>query len=196
MGDFMKNLARDFPLPYINPSHCLEEFRPTEGLLETDSRVLHAGKSPLELLAEDVCFLDQAAKAGRPDVRLLQWAGHVNDYARGAGPKLPRDALINVWGYDPLWPVIAGRAALEYWSRLGFTTSVMPWYDLTNVRAWAQVVAEARRKGYPCLGMIDSCWTAETRPGGMEETAIVSWKIPPKGDRRFVELPPLEAEKN
>ena len=23
-----------------------------------------------------------------------------------------RDALINVWGYDPLWPVVAGRAAL------------------------------------------------------------------------------------
>ena len=186
MGDFMKNLAGDFPIPYINTSHCLEEFRPSEAQLETDGRVIRSGKSPIDLLAEDVCFLDRAAKSGNPKTRILQWAGSVNDYCREAGPKLPKDALINVWGYEVNWPAAHGREALAYWSELGFETSVMPWDNLRNVRGWAQVVAEARRKGYPCVGMIDSCWAK--RQGGVKETAIVSWKIPREGERGFVAL--------
>jgi len=197
MGDLMKNLAKDFPISYINTAHDLAEFRPLAAQLATDSRCIRSGKSPIELLADDVCFLDEAAKAGRADVRTLQWAGEVNEYSRVAGPKLPKDALINVWGYEPLWAITEGRAALTFWSKLGFTTSVMPWYDLTNVRVWAQVVAEAGRKGYPCIGMIGSCWKSCSDPtGGMEETAIVSWRIPQKGDRRFFQLPSSEPEEN
>ena len=197
MGDFMRDLVTDFPISLINTAHCLEEFRPAASHLETDSRVIASGKSPIELLAENVRFLDKAAKAGRTDARMLQWAGHVNEYARAAGPLLPRDAHVNIWGYDAAWPVIAGREAVAYWSELGLETSVMPWYNITNVRAWAQVVAEARANGYPCLGMIDSCWASGPDPsGGVEETAIVSWKIPRQGDRRFVALPPARTQEN
>lgn len=193
MGEFMKNLAKDFPVPYINPSHCLEEFRPAESHLATDSRVIRSGKSPIELLVDDVCFLDRAAKAGRADVRILQWAGHVNGYSREAGPKLPRDALINIWGYDVNWPDAHGREAIAYWSKLGFSTCVMPWNNLRNVRGWAQVVAEAAGKGYPCIGMIDSCWKGvPNADGGVQETAEVSWRIPKAGERRFVPLRALD----
>ena len=72
---------------------------------------------------------------------------------------------------------------MEYWSELGFETSVMPWDNLRNIRGWAQVVAEARRKGYPCLGMINVMWS--NRGGGFQETASVSWKIPKAGEREF-----------
>lgn len=196
MGDFVMNLAREFPISYMHISSCLEEFGPAEGCLATDSRCIKSGKSPIELLADHICFLDKAAKSGNPGVRICLWAGHVNEYTRVVGPRLPRDAMVNIWGYDPSWPVVAGRASVAYWSKLGITTSVMPWYDLRNVDAWAQVVAEARGKGYPCLGMIDSCWQGTRVPdtyGGVEETAIVSWRIPRKGDMRYVELPPETA---
>ena len=49
--------------------------------------------------AEDVRFLDKAVKAGRANARILQWAGHVNEYSRAAGPNLPKDAHVNIWGY-------------------------------------------------------------------------------------------------
>jgi hypothetical protein len=55
------------------------------------------------------------------------------------------------------------------------------------------VVAEARRKGYPCLGMLASLWNK--RAGGFQETAIVSWKIPKKGEKGFVALPKNEPVK-
>ncbi|MBI3921434.1 MAG: hypothetical protein HY318_08470 [Armatimonadetes bacterium] len=192
MGDFAKNLAKDFPFSYMHLSSCLEEFGPAEGMLATDSRCIKSGKTPIELLADSACFLDKAAKSGNPAVRISLWAGHVNEYSKVVGPKLPKDAMVNIWGYDASWPVTAGRASIAYWSKLGITTSVMPWYDVRNVDAWAQVVAEARGKGYPCLGIIDSCWQGTRVPdtyGGVEETAIVSWKIPRKGDRRYIELP-------
>ena len=77
-----------------------------------------------------------------------------------------------------------------YWTKLGFETSVMSWENLRNVRGWARVVAEARRKGYPCIGMIGSNWAK--RDGGFQETAIVSWRIPREGEPGFVSLPERE----
>ena len=204
MGEYMKNLARDFPFRYINTTHDLQEFGPSAAQLATDSRVIASGKSPIELLAEDVRFLDKSAKAGRADVRLLDTVGVVNDDSRQAGPKLPRDTHIEIWGHEAAWPVIYGRASVAYWSKLGFETSAQPWYDRRNVRAWAQVIAEARAKGYPCKGVMVACWpdvqagedARERNLRGMEEGAIVSWKIPQEGDRRFIQLPPLEPEEN
>ncbi len=60
---------------------------------------------------------------------------------------------------------------------LGFETSVMPWDNLRNVRGWAQVVAEARSKGYPCLGMIDVSWIQSGKRRGAavgEPSAMVT----------------------
>jgi hypothetical protein len=193
MGAFLKDLAREFPFPYINTSSCLHEFRPTAEQLAADSRVIKSGQQPIELLAEDVVRQDAAAKQGNPKVRILQWAGNVGDYVKAAGPHLPPDALINIWGYDANWPITYGREAVAYWTKLGHETSVMPWDNLRNVRGWAQVVAEARRQGTPCLGMIGSIWAQ--RAGGFKETAIVSWKVPQAGDERFVPLPEVETAK-
>jgi len=187
MDEFLRDLVREFPIRYVNTSNDLHEFGPADHQLATDSRIVKSGRKPIELYAEEVCSHAAAVKQGNPAARILQWTGNVGDYAKAAGPLLPKDALINVWGYDANWPSGYGREAVEYWTRLGFETSVMPWDNLRNVRGWAQVVAEARRKGYPCLGMIGSNWA--NRCGGFKETAIVSWKTPKAGERGFVSLP-------
>jgi hypothetical protein len=187
MDAFLTDLATESPIPYINTSCCLHEFRPTEEQLAPDSRVIKSGKKPIELLVEEVGFHDAAVKRGNPEARILQWAGNVGDYVKAAGPHLPGDALINIWGYDANWPATYGVDAVEYWTELGFETSVMPWDNLRNVRGWAQVVSNARKQGYPCLGMIGSIWAG--RDGGFRETAIVSWRVPRPGEDRFVALP-------
>ena len=187
MDSFLTDLVREFPIPCVNTSCCLHEFRPTEEQLARDSRVIASGKRPIELLAEEVGFHDAALKRGNPEARVLQWAGNVGDYVKAAGPHLPKGTLINIWGYDANWPATYGTEAVEYWTGLGFETSVMPWDNLRNVRGWAQVVAEARRRGYPCLGMIGSAWAQRT--GGFAETAIVCWRVPREGEERFVGVP-------
>ncbi|MBI4026437.1 MAG: substrate-binding domain-containing protein [Verrucomicrobia bacterium] len=192
MAEYMTNLARDYPFEYFNTACCLGEFRDAESHLETDSRVIKSGKRPIELLAEDVGWLDRAAKAGNPKARTLQWACELNEYCKIAGPRLPKDALINIWGYDPSWPSRHGREAIVFWSQLGFTTSAMTWNNIRNVRAWAQAVANAMRKGQPCIGIINACWgntpnsSTPNPTGGMQETACVAWKIPKKGEKNFV----------
>jgi hypothetical protein len=187
MDEFLRDFAREFPVPYINTSNDLHEFGPAAVRLATDSRVIGSGKKPIELYAADVCSQAAAVRQGNPTTRILQWTGDVGDYAKAAGPLLPREALMNIWGYDANWPTTYGRDAVEYWTRLGFETSVMPWDNLRNVRGWAQVVAEARRRGYPCIGMIGSIW--DKRDGGFRETASVSWKVPKPGETGFVALP-------
>ncbi len=190
VDEYMTGFAREYQPNYTNTSNCLEEFGPNEAQMATDSRIIKSGKKPIELLAEDVVATDTAMKLGYPKARTLQWAGHLNDYSRAVAPKLPKDAMINVWGYDASWPMMSGRESVEFWSKLGFVTSVMPWNNLRNVRGWAQVVAEARRKGYKCLGIIDSCWSGVPNTnGGVIETAIVSWRVPRKGEKNYVELP-------
>jgi hypothetical protein len=195
MSAALTKLAGGYPFRYIHTSVDIHEFFVADALLATDSRVIRSGKRPIELLAENALLLDKAAKAGHPGARIFQWTGSVGDDSRSAAPLLPKDAHINIWGYDAGWPAAYGREAVEYWSGLGFETSVMPWDNLRNVRGWAQVVAEARAKGYPCSGMIDACWTlgSTLRDGGMQETASVSWKIPRKGERGYVSLPEAKA---
>lgn len=187
MDAFLTGLVGEFPITCVNTSCCLHEFRPTERQLARDSRVIASGKQPIELLVDEVRSQDAALKRGNPEARVLQWAGNVGDYVRAAGPHLPEGTLINIWGYDANWPATYGTEAIKYWTGLGFETSVMPWDNLRNVRGWAQVVAEARRRGYPCLGMIGSAWAQ--RSGGFAETAIVSWRVPREGEARFVAVP-------
>lgn len=187
MDAFLTGLVAEFPITCVNTSCCLHEFRPTEKQLARDSRVIASGKQPIELLVDEVRCHDAALKLGNPEARVLQWAGNVGDYVRAAGPHLPEGTLINIWGYDANWPATYGAEAVEYWTGLGFETSAMAWDNLRNVRGWAQVVAEARRRGYPCLGMIGSAWAQ--RSGGFAETAIVSWRVPREGEARFVAVP-------
>ncbi len=188
MDDFLTGFAKEFPFPYICPANCLHEFGPNDAQLRTDSRVLNSGRYPVELFAEDTRFQSAAVKRGNPKAKVMFWAGTMtNPYVRQAEPFLPRDGHVTVWGYDANWPAVYGREAIEYWSKLGIESSVMSWDNLRNARGWAQVVAEARRKGYPCLGIIATCWA--NRTGGLRESAAVSWRVPQKGEKNYVSVP-------
>lgn len=187
MDEFLSNVVREYPIPYTLFANCLHEFRPTELQLATDSRVIRSGKKPIQLFAEDITAQSVAVKRGNPAAKAMFWAGNMNDhYVRAAEPFISRDAHVQIWGYDANWPSAYGREAIRYWSTLGFESSVMSWDNLRNVRGWAQVVAEARAKGYPCLGMINACWA--NRTGGFQETAVVCWKVPREGEKGFVSL--------
>ena len=187
MDDFLTELAREFPFTYINAAADLHEFDVPDLQLQTDSRVIKSGRQPIDLLVENALAMDRAIKRGNPTTRLVQWTGNIRPYTTAAAPRLPKDALVNIWGYDANWPVSYGRDAIAYWSKLGFETSVMPWDNLRNVQGFAQIVAEARGKGYPCLGIIGSAW--DKREGGFQETANVSWKVPKPGEKGYVALP-------
>jgi len=187
MDEFLSGLVREYPISYTVYGNDLHEFGPTGSQLATDSRVINSGKTPIQLFAEDITFLSAAVKKGNPEAKAMFWTGSMNNhYVRAAEPFISRDAHAQIWGYDANWPAAFGWEAMEYWSRLGFETSVMSWDNLHNVRGWAQVVAEARAKGYPCLGMVNACW--HNRAGGFQEAASVSWKIPKEGEKRFVAL--------
>lgn len=193
MGDHIANLFKEFPFKYAMLSHCLEEFRPAEAHLETDSRVIKSNKKPIDLLAEDAAFLHHKIKEVRPDGKNMIWAGHVNDYSRAAEPKLPKDIHVVIWNYESNWAEKAGPESLSFWSKAGFETSGMTWYNLRNIWGWAQLGAKARAKGWPFLGLINAAWQSGPNPtGGFKDTAIVSWKIPKKGEKRFVELKKIE----
>ena len=200
MGNFMEKFSKDYPFSYINIENCLEEFGPRLNLMSTDSRIIKSGMRPVDMLAEYTGFLDKAAKRGNPKVRLSQWARSVNETVKVVGPKLPKDTMIMVWGYTPQFPFGEGTETISFFAKLGLTTSVMSMSNIANIRGWAQVVAEARKKGCPCLGMF--IWDARHMQQYkhldwhtcVKETASVSWKVPKKGDRRYVERPPARHE--
>ena len=186
-ADFLTDLAKEFNFDYINSPADLHEFFIPDGMLATDSRVIKSGKKPIDLLIDDAHSQDAAIKRGNPKTRLFQWTGDVANYALTAAPHLPKDSLINIWGYDASWPSAEGRKAIEYWTGLGYETSVMPWDNMRNIHEWAAVVAEARKKGYPCHGIIGSGW--EGRPTGFKETAVVAWRVPKVNEKGYVALP-------
>ena len=191
MGEFLRGLVREYAIPYTLYANCLHEFGPTEAQLATDSRVINCGKKPIQLFAEDITSLSAAVKQGNPRAKAMFWTGSMNDhYVRAAQPFISKDAHAQIWGYGANWPAAYGWEAVEYWSRLGFETSVMSWDNLRNVRGWAQVVAKARAKGYPCLGMVNACWAKRT--GGFRESASVSWRVPKAGEMNHVVLPRTE----
>jgi len=179
MGEYIQTAAKEFPGDYLNVTDCLMEFAPTDAQMETDSRNQKSGKTPLELMLDDLIFLNEEAKKANPKVRLMTWAGDLNDYTKKIGPKYPRDVMVSIWGYDVNWAETHGWESVEYWSELGQTTTVMAWYNLRNVRGIAHLVRKAREKGYPCLGMFGSAFAEAPNPtAGMEETARVSWNTP------------------
>lgn len=185
--EFLTDLARDFDFRYINSFTDFHEYFIPANMLKTDSRVIKSGKKTIDLLVEEAHLQADAIKQGNPKTRPFQWTGDVSEEVRYAAKLMPKDSLINIWGYDASWPTDMGREAVSFWNKFGFETTVMPWDNLTNIRAWAQVVAEAQRKGYKCRGMIGSGW--EGRPTGFHETAMVAWRIPRKGEKNYVALP-------
>ena len=145
-----------------------------------------------QLMCDWINALDRAVKAVCPDARLVTWDDMLCPYVDAANigikdpaPLLPKDMLMMSWGYNADFPQLEGWPAVRYWSEHRLSTIVVPWDNRINIRAWAQVVAEARRRGWPCLGMLDSYWHNRH---DFRESAICSWRIPREGEKRWVPL--------
>ena len=100
---------------------------------------------------------------------------------------MPKDIHVHLWSFSPTWVMKHGIEAVQFWSQQGFETSGHTWNNRQSVWYWAQLVAKARSKGYNCKGMFGFAWNK--RSEGIKDAAIVSWRIPRKGEKRYVEIP-------
>ena len=75
MGDFVSGVFRENPIKYAMLSHCLLEAEPPLSHLETDSRVIKSGKSPISLYVKDAVALHQKIKSINPEGKNIIWAG-------------------------------------------------------------------------------------------------------------------------
>ncbi|MFH0965765.1 MAG: glycoside hydrolase family 20 zincin-like fold domain-containing protein [Planctomycetota bacterium] len=151
-----------------------------------------SAKTNDELLCDWIGAMDEGAKAVQPEARLWSWddmlcphvdAGQIG--IKDPAKLLPKDMVLMSWGYNADFPQREGWPAVKYWSEHDLATVVVPWDDPVNIRAWAQVVAEARRRGWPCMGMIDSHWHDRN---DYREAAICSWRIPREGEESWVKV--------
>ena len=185
MGDWIEQFARDWP--FKGNFICLDELHDRFNI---DSRCITSGKGPSEILSEHLHLLADRAKKGNPDVRLWMWGDMVDPHdaaggigARDIGPMLPKDIVQVVWGYSANVPRARGLRSVKHFADQGIETLVCGWYDTNNIRQWVQVVRKARQQGLPCLGYLACVW--HNRTEGMEDSAICSWRVPRKGERRY-----------
>ncbi len=191
VGEAVKRAAADGNVKYLH-------IRGDEVThVNSDSRCKRRGLTASQLLLEHVNFLRDKAHEGNPNVQVCMWHDSLCPYAGGyqwgfteQGPAPPRDILQLVWYYGPGIPSDAGWACVKYYQKYGVATIVVPWYNLPAIREWAQVVGQARARGWNCLGMMDTPWGHPGPYPNFRETAIVSWKIPRKGARQWVEFAP------
>ena len=158
-----------------------------------DSRCRRRGLEPWQILLEHLEFIRDTAVGARPDLQVVMWHDSVCPFTYGAewgfrqdGPVPPRDIWQFVWHYGPGQPQDIGWAGLRHAGRNGLTTVVLPWYNLRNIREWAQAVAAARKRGWDCRGILDTPWGHPNPFPNFRETATVSWRVPAKGERGWV----------
>ena len=165
--------------------------------VNSDSRCRKRGLGPAEILLEHLDFIKKKAHEGNPSAQVVMWHDAFSPYLGGyrwgfteAGSTPPADIWQMVWHYSPGQPTGIGHATLAHNERHGLSSIVLPWFDLVCIREWAQVVGEARRRGWRVLGIMDVPWGHPNPYPNFRETAIVSWKIPAEGDPRWVEFAP------
>jgi len=187
VGDIVERVAKRWHLKYL--------FIRGDELtrVNSDSRCRRRGLPPSQILLEHLDFIRRRIHQGWPETQIAMWEDAFSPYHGGyqwgfteAGPVPPADIWQFVWYYSPFQALQQGWASLVHYQKFGLTTVVCPWFKLQNIREWAQVVGEARRRGWRCLGMVDTTWSEPPPYANIRETAIVSWKIPSKGDKRWV----------
>lgn len=185
VADALARTFERFPrLRYFNINLDEIEYFNSSNLTRSDPR------SPEAKLGDWIGALDAAVRGVRPEARLVTWDDMLSPFDRAGkmgftdfARVMPEKVIALSWGYTPVVPRKTGWPTVRYWSQAGIGTMVVPWYDERNIRGWAQVVAEARRRGWPCLGMIDSFWHNRAN---YRETAMCTWRIPRQGERRWL----------
>lgn len=186
MDGYLETLSKHLPVRFVNTAMCIYEFAPTANQLATDSRIKAAKMTAGQIYVSEVLAQTKALKKHDPSKRLWIWTGTNTALAKEVAPKLDRSTVVNIWGYDAGWVDTYGQDAMDMWSKLGYTTVVMPWTSLRNVYTYAQLIKYGKDKSYPAIGMIGSTWGR--RFAGFPETAETSWRIPRPGEKRYVKM--------
>ncbi len=169
----------------------------------TDFRDLLRGKTPAELLAEDITRLNDYAHEVDPDVQLMMWADQVNPYHERTDAcqfylnqplsvvnLLPKDVIQCVWIYSDAEPRVypSGSVAIQvetksidHFTRYGLPTVGCPWFNPLNAYQWAEAVAKGRAESELVQGILCTTWGAKKDEpfdpfGGLETTAQYTWK--------------------
>ena len=165
--------------------------------VNSDSRCKKRGMKACDLIIEHINYLLSKAKEGNPEVQVCMWNDSISPYTTGFkwgftedGPKPPADVWQMVWHYDPGIAVDKGWEDVKLCQKLGLKTVVFPWFNLRCIREWAQVVGTARKRGWNCMGIIDTPWGHPGPYVNFKETAKISWKIPEKGDKGWIKFEP------
>ena len=134
--------------------------------------------------------------AANPNCRLVSWAdnfpgGSTRCLFPGLLPLLPKDMVLVNWAYHGSVGTMGLEAAQRY-ARHSLELVGCPWYDPTNIRQWAQVLHQARLRGWGGLGLRNYGPPPGTANMPMSypetETAICGWRVPREGERRWVEV--------
>ncbi len=195
VGDSVKKGAAEWKYKYVN-------IRGDELThVNSDSRSKRLGLKSTDLLLNHLKFIRDKVHEGSPDTQVCMWHDAFSPYFGGSewgftpdGPAPPADIWQLVRYYGPGTPPDLGWVSLKNWERHGLKTIELPWYDLQAIREWAQVIGEARRRGWNALGMLDTPWGRPNAYPNFRETAIVSWKVPQKGEHGWVPFNPADFE--
>jgi len=149
-GNLQRIMKEIGPQRYVHLAQDEVRWAHDDGV--TDRRCLSTGKTVGRLLAEYINAQAQAVWDVDPNAEVIVFDDSFRKHP-DALEHLDKRIIMDVWVYDADRVVEVGRPRIEELSARGFRTIGTPWYDYDNVRHWAEVGAEARRDGWPFLGI-------------------------------------------
>jgi hypothetical protein len=149
-ANLQRIMAQIGPQRYVHLA--LDEVRWAHSDGVTDRRCLATEKTAGRLLAEYINAEAQAVWEVAPNAEVIVFDDSFRKDA-DALEYLDKKIIMDVWVYDADRTIESGWPRIEELSARGFRTIGTPWYDYDNVRRWAEIGAEARKHGWPFLGI-------------------------------------------
>lgn len=155
----------------------------------TCRRCRRSGLSFEELLAANVNRLVKEAKALSPETDVIIWADMMRDPEHDRTSMeilkhLSRDVILLPWYYGRSrheLGAVEGWRDIAVFSRMGFRSIGAPgMFNIENVRGWCQAGREARRRGWPFMGVMFYAGGGYQGKGaiGIPAAGRFSWRVP------------------
>ena len=189
-------LASIPPCPYVHLAHD-EPYSYRHQLDDgqwvwkaTCRRCVATGESFAELFAANVNRLARSVKSVAPNTEVVIWSDTMNDpdnnpEAMTMLRDLSKEVILNPWYYGRSrheLGAVEGWRDIEVFSRLGFRSIGCPgMFNIDNVRGWCRAGQEARRRGWPFLGIFFYAGGGYHGKGALAIPAAgrFAWRVPP-----------------
>ncbi len=182
------------PVAYVHLSHdeAMSYFHLVNGKWTTgvtDRRCLRTGRSFEQLFAADVNRLLKEVKALSPKTDVIIWA----DMMRGpehspSGMEilrnLSKEVILLPWYYGRgkhELGAVEGWRDIAAFSRMGFRSIGAPgMFNIENVKGWCQAGYQARKRGWPFMGIMFYAGGGYQGKGaiGIPAAGRFSWRVP------------------